>query len=69
MRLLHYDVVQFSIELFKLKDFADEEVTITVGHFGIRNVNHVIVNVEVQLGKTQKHISHHSSIPLNITAI
>lgn len=42
-------MVQLSVEVFELYYFPDEEVSISVGHFRICDVDHVVINVEVQL--------------------
>lgn len=51
-KVLHFKVVKFSVEIFKLQDFSYEEISVTMGHLSVSNVNHVVINVEVQLNKT-----------------
>ena len=42
-------MVEFAVELFELEEFANEEVAEAMSHLRVSNVDHVIVNVEVQL--------------------
>lgn len=42
-------MVQFAVEFFELQQFPDEEVSIAVRHLRVGDVDHVIVDVEVQL--------------------
>lgn len=46
---LNFNMVKFPIQLFEFEQLPDEEVTVAVSHFGVRNVDHVVVDVEVQL--------------------
>lgn len=41
--------LQSAIQVFELQDFADEEVTVAMGDLCVGDVNHVVVNVEIQL--------------------
>ena len=43
--------MEFTIELLEFHDFADKEVTVAMGHLRVGDVNHIIVDVEVQLKK------------------
>lgn len=47
--LLDFNMMEFTVQLFKLEEFTDEEVAEAMSHLRVSNVNHVIVNVEVQL--------------------
>lgn len=46
---LDLDHAKFTIQVFKLQDFPDEEVPITVSHLCVCDVDHFMVNVKVQL--------------------
>lgn len=52
MSCLNLDVVQFAVELFKFQDLADEKVAIAVRHLRVRDVDHIVVDIEVQLETT-----------------
>lgn len=45
----YLDNMQFAVELFKLEKFPDEEVSVTVSHLCVGNVDHVVIDVEVKL--------------------
>lgn len=42
--------MQTTVQLLELHDFANEKVTVTMRHLRVGNVNHLVVNVKVQLG-------------------
>lgn len=42
-------MVKFAVELFEFEEFANEEVSKTVSHLSVSNVDHVIIDVKVQL--------------------
>ena len=48
--LLQRYFLQTPIELIKLVDLSDEEVSVSGGNLGVRNMDHVLVNVEINLG-------------------
>lgn len=37
------------VELLELVDLSNEEIPVTVGHLGVSNMDHVVIDVEVQL--------------------
>lgn len=41
--------MQFAIQFLELQYLADEEVSVAMCHLRVGNVNHVVINVEVQL--------------------
>jgi hypothetical protein len=41
--------VEFTIQVLKLQDLPDEKVAITVSHLSVRDMDHFMVNVEIQL--------------------
>lgn len=43
--------MEFSVEFFKLDNFANEEISISVSNLRISNVYHVAINIEIQLRK------------------
>lgn len=43
-------MVELAVELLELEDLADEEVAVTMRHLRVRDVDHVVIDVEVQLG-------------------
>lgn len=43
------EFLQATIQVFEFQNLADEEVTITMRNFRVGDVNHVVVDVEVQL--------------------
>jgi hypothetical protein len=47
--VLDLDHVEFTIQVLKLKDLPDEKVTITVSHLSVCDMDHFVVNVEIQL--------------------
>lgn len=48
---LYLDVMELAVKLFKFQKFPNEKVAITVGHLRIGDVDHIIVDVKVQLKK------------------
>jgi hypothetical protein len=46
---LDLDHVEFTIQVLKLQDLPDEKVTITVSHLSVCDMDHFMVNVEIQL--------------------
>jgi hypothetical protein len=47
--VLHLDGLESPVEFFALVDLPDEEVAVTPIHLCVRNVNHVLVDIEVDL--------------------
>jgi hypothetical protein len=49
--ILHLDLdhTEFTIQVLKLQDLPDEEVSITVSHLCVCDMDHFMVNIEVQL--------------------
>jgi len=46
---LDFDHMEFTIQIFKLQDLADEKVPITVSHLCVSYVDHFMVNVKIKL--------------------
>lgn len=46
---LNFYIVQLPVYFFELQNFPDEEITVTVSNLRIGNVDHVVVDVEIQL--------------------
>lgn len=46
---LYFNMVQLPVQLFKLEQLADKEVSVAVSHLGVSDVDHVVVNIEIQL--------------------
>ena len=44
------DLSEASVQLIELVDLSDEEVTVSWGNLGVRNMDHVLVNVEINFG-------------------
>lgn len=42
-------MVELPVELLELEDLADEEVPVAVGDLRVRDVDHIVVDIEVQL--------------------
>ena len=42
--------LQTAVEFIKLVNLPDEEVPVSGGNLGVRDVDHVLVNVEINLG-------------------
>lgn len=47
--VLDFNKMQLAVEFFKLDKFTDEEVSVTVSHLRISDVDHVVIDVEVKL--------------------
>ena len=46
-QLLQGYLLQSSVEFIKFVDLSDEEVAVAGSHLGVRNVDHILVNVEI----------------------
>lgn len=46
---LDLDKMQFAVEFLKFDKFADEEVAVSVRHLRVGDVDHVVIDVEVEL--------------------
>lgn len=51
---LNVDVLQFTVKIIKLHYFSDKEVAITMRNFCIGYMDHIIINIEVQLQNKNK---------------
>lgn len=60
-RSLYFYIMQFSVEFLKLEDFPDEKVAIAMGHFRIGDVDHIMINIKVQLKQTHQTFCLNSS--------
>ena len=49
--LLHFDQFERSILLFKFQDLSDEVISVSAIHFGVGNVDHVLIDEEINLQK------------------
>jgi len=55
--VLNHDFILFSradesaVDFFKFEDLTNEEVAVTSSHFRVRDVDHVLVDVKVDLGR------------------
>lgn len=49
MRHSDFNVMELSVQFFEFQKFTNEEVAETMSHLRVSNVDHVIINVEVQL--------------------
>lgn len=49
--------MQPTIQFLEFKNFSHKEITVTVWHFRIGDMNHLIVNVEIQFGTGLKFAS------------
>jgi hypothetical protein len=54
---LDLDHVEFTIQILKLQDLPDEEVSITMSHLRVCDMNHFMVNVEIQLQQVTYEVS------------
>jgi len=50
--------MQFTIQFFKLQYFANEKVSITMRYFCIGNVNHIVIDIEIQLKKKRIFLTY-----------
>lgn len=46
---LNVDFLQLSVQVVELEDLAHKEVAISVRYLGVSDMNHVVVDVKVQL--------------------
>lgn len=53
---LDLDVMQLTVEFFEFQNFSNEEISVAMSHFGIRDVDHVVVDVKVKLKKKMQAI-------------
>lgn len=62
---LHLDHVQLAVQILKLQYFPDEKVAVAMGHFGVRNMDHLIVDVKVQLRTIKRPIKTSRTLTMN----
>lgn len=48
-RHLYFNVVQLAVQFLEFEKLADEEVAVAMRHFSVGDVDHVVVDKEVQL--------------------
>lgn len=41
--------MELPVELFEFDYFPNEKISVSVGHFGVGYVDHVMIDVEIQL--------------------
>lgn len=56
--------MELSVQFFEFQKFTNEEVAETMSHLRVSNVDHVIINVEVQLETMKIRIISTNSLPL-----
>lgn len=44
-------MMQFTIQFFKLQYFTNKKISITMRYFRVGDVNHVVIDIEIQLKK------------------
>lgn len=47
---LRLKFLQSPVQVFEFQNLADEEVAVSVGNLRVCDVNHVVVDIEIQLG-------------------
>jgi hypothetical protein len=55
---LELDHAEFTIQVLKLQNLPYEKVTITVGHLCVCDMDHFMVNVEIQLQQLTHEMSN-----------
>lgn len=48
---LNLYMMQFAIQFFEFQYFTNEKVSITVRYLRVGDVNHIMINIEIQLEK------------------
>lgn len=56
LEVISLDFMEATIEVLKLQYLTDEELPIAMGNFSVSNVDHVVVDIEVQLKRNNKGI-------------